>query len=65
MTPELKPCPFCEATPHKGFGKKEFCQLHGDPFQRFSIWCPTGHAKITEQNEEAAITAWNTRKAAS
>lgn len=59
--PELKPCPFCGATPHRGLGKVERCQRHGEPFQRFSVWCPHGHANITAMNEEQAYAAWNTR----
>lgn len=55
------PCPFCGATPHRGPGKVEHCQLHGEPFQRFSVWCPRGHAKITGRNESAAREEWNMR----
>lgn len=58
---ELLPCPLCGATPHRGPGKVENCQLHGEPFQRYSIWCPHQHAKVTAQSEDAAQAAWNTR----
>jgi hypothetical protein len=47
---ELKPCPFCGATPHRGFGKTYHDQLHGEPHQDFSIWCPKDHAKVTSVN---------------
>lgn len=51
-------CPFCKATPHHGLGKVEHCQLHGEPFQRFSIWCPHGCAKITRMTETSARKDW-------
>lgn len=54
-------CPFCGATPHHGLGKVQHCQLHGEPFQDFSIWCPSGCAKITRRNEKIARLVWNTR----
>jgi hypothetical protein len=57
----LKPCPFCKASPHKGFGKVHHDQLHGEPQQDFSIWCPKGHAKVTRVNAGQAAEEWNTR----
>lgn len=57
----LKPCPFCGATPHRGPGKVQHDQLHGEPFQNFSIWCPHSHAKVTRVNAEQAAADWNTR----
>lgn len=57
----LLACPFCGATPHRGLGKVRNCQIHGDPFQDFSIWCPRGHAKITTPTEDMARAAWNQR----
>lgn len=60
-TTKAAPCPFCGATPHHGLGKVQHCQLHGDPFQDFSIWCPKGHAKITAPNEEMVLERWNRR----
>lgn len=59
----LEPCPFDGATPHKGAGKNQHCQLHGEVFQAYSIWCPHGCAKITEPSEESARLRWNTRAA--
>ena len=60
MPTRLK-CPFCGATPHNGLNKVQYDQLHGEPFQTYSIWCPHGCARITENNIEAATTRWNTR----
>lgn len=60
---DLMPCPFCGATPHQGLGKVWYDQLHGDPHQDFSIWCPHHCARITRGERNAAITAWNTRVA--
>ena len=57
----LKPCPFCGATPHRGLGKVYYDQLHGEPQQNYSIWCPRGHAKITRVDCEQATEEWNTR----
>lgn len=61
MTADLKKCPFCGATPHRGLTPVQHDQLHGDPFQRYRIWCPKGHASVEEVNEEQAVEAWNTR----
>lgn len=58
------PCPFCGATPKRGLSKIRYCQLHGDPFQEYLIWCPKGHAKITGVDEAQALQQWNTRAAA-
>lgn len=60
---KLLPCPFCGANPHRGLEKVRHCQMHGDPLQDYSIWCPKGHAKLTERSEAVAIAAWNTRAA--
>jgi len=60
----LPGCPFCGATPHRGLGKKESCQMHGEPFQRYSIWCPKGHANVTAQNEAMARQEWSSRAGA-
>lgn len=60
-TAKSLPCPFCGARPHHGLGKVEHCSLHGEPFQRFNIWCPKGHAKVSGANEELANREWNTR----
>ncbi len=60
---KLLPCPFCGANPHRGPEKVRHCQMHGDPLQDYSIWCPKGHAKLTERSETVAIAAWNTRAA--
>lgn len=56
---ELRRCPFCNATPHKGATKVQHDQLHGDSFQRYRIWCPHGCANIERVNEEQAREAWN------
>lgn len=58
---QMTACPFCGATPHRGPTKVEYCQLHGDPFQRYRLWCPHGCATILRQTEAEAIAAWNTR----
>jgi hypothetical protein len=56
---ELRRCPFCNATPHKGATKVQHDQLHGEPFQRYRIWCPHGCANIERMNDEQAREAWN------
>lgn len=61
MVNELKPCPLCGKHPHHGLGKLQHCQLHGEPFQNFRIWCTAGHAQVEEASRELAFTAWNTR----
>lgn len=55
------PCPFCGATPHRGLSKVKHCQLHGDPYHDYLIWCPKGHAKVVGTTEYFALTEWNTR----
>lgn len=60
-TQDLLPCPFCGAKPHQGLGKLQYCQLHGDPFQRFHIKCPKGHAEIDGVTRERAVEGWNAR----
>jgi len=57
----LKPCPFCGAHPHHGQMKVEYCQLHGDAFQRFRVWCPHSCAEKIGASREQAIIAWNRR----
>jgi hypothetical protein len=54
----LPPCPFCGAHPHHGLSKVMYDGLHGDPYQRFQVWCPNGHAKVDKVNREQAFTAW-------
>lgn len=61
MSQELKSCPFCGATPHQGKTKIEYDQLHGEPFQRYQIFCPHQCAHVIESGEELARTRWNTR----
>jgi len=58
---ELLACPFCGAQPHRGQGKVQHDQLHGEPFQRYLIWCPHRCARIDGMNEFQAVAAWNTR----
>jgi hypothetical protein len=54
----LPPCPFCGAHPHHGLSKVMYDGLHGDPYQRFQVWCPNGHAKVDKVNREQAFAAW-------
>jgi hypothetical protein len=58
----LPPCPFCGAHPHHGLSKVMYDGLHGDPYQRFQVWCPNGHARVDKVNREQAFAAWNTRQ---
>lgn len=58
-------CPFCGATPHHGLGKVEHCQLHGEPYQRWNIKCPHGHASIWGMDKADALRVWNSRVPAS
>lgn len=60
----LAPCPFCNATPHKGPVKAALDQS-GNGHQDFRIWCPKGRAKVTRPSESLAREEWNTRIAAS
>ena len=62
--PVLFPCPFCGAQPHHGLSKVMHDGLHGDPYQRFLVWCPKDHAKVDKVNREQAFAAWNTRQPA-
>lgn len=59
----LASCPFCGATPHRGKMGVQYDQLHGEPFQRYRVWCPHGCASIDRINEEQTRAAWNTRHA--
>lgn len=61
----LEPCPFCGATPHQGLAPTASCQLHGEPIQRYRVWCPHSCAMKDGVNKAQAITAWNTRQALS
>lgn len=69
MVTEVKPkvavnlavCPFCGATPHRGKMGVQYDQLHGEPFQRYRVWCPHGCASLDRVNAEQAIAAWNRR----
>lgn len=65
MQDDAKPialrCPLCGAKPHYGLQKVEHCSLHGEPFQRFAIWCPKGHVRVDAMNEALALKEWNTR----
>ncbi len=68
---ELKACPFCGRKPIIGLGKKQGCQLHGEPMQSVTVSCscefhPAVHTgdinnggKFKAQQE--AIAKWNTR----
>lgn len=54
-------CPFCGKNPAHGLTKVQYCQLHGDPFQDFQIYCPDGHCKIVAGDRERCTEIWNTR----
>lgn len=58
---QLLPCPFCGSAPHHGLTKVKHCQLHGDPYQNYRIWCPKGCARFECGDEPRAHSAWNTR----
>jgi len=32
-------CPFCGKKPQVALGKKNYCQLHGDPYQGVRVFC--------------------------
>ena len=57
----LLPCPFCGASAHQGLTKVQHDQLHGEPFQRFEVWCPANCARINRVNRTQAVAAWNNR----
>lgn len=58
---DLLPCPFCGARPHQNQEKVRRCQLHGEPFQDFTVKCPHGCAQQMRGSRDAAIAAWNRR----
>ncbi|MND54121.1 hypothetical protein D3C87_908410 [compost metagenome] len=60
---KLKPCPFCGSHPVHGLMKVEYCQLHGEPFQRARVNCPHGHAEIICSSLAEAKKKWNRRPA--
>lgn len=60
MSGRLLPCPFCGKRPSFGPTKKQYCQLHGKPFQNYAIWCE-GHARIVQPHKDAAERVWNSR----
>lgn len=65
----LDTCPFCGAKPKHGLGKIQYDQLHGDPCQRYRVWCPMGsgvsfdgsHARIDGCDQQVAFGLWNQR----
>ena len=61
MREKVLPCPFCGAHPHHGLTKIMHCQLHGDPYQNFRIWCPHKCAQVECGDETRAAKKWNTR----
>ena len=56
----LLPCPFCGKPPKQGQGPKRHCQLHGEPYQHWIIWCEH-HCRIEMPDRESATREWNTR----
>lgn len=54
------PCPFCGRPPKHGQTKKQYCQLHGEPFQNYTVWCE-GHARIVQGTKQQCEIEWNTR----
>lgn len=61
MDEKPKRCPFCGARPHQGEGKVRHCQLHGEPFQDFYVWCPHLCARKSGGNRASAVKEWNKR----
>ena len=65
----LATCPFCDAKPKHGLGKVQYDQLHGDPFQRYRVWCPMGsgvsfegsHARLEAADAQTTAGLWNQR----
>ena len=57
----LAPCPFCGNAPHHGLTKVKHCQLHGDSYQDYRIWCPKGHAQVECASRDYATAEWNRR----
>ena len=58
--PELLPCPFCGAKPHRNMSKVKHDQLHGEPYQDLIVKCPHLCASM-EGGEGTVIELWNTR----
>lgn len=73
----LKPCPFCGSKPLIHLGKKNYCQLHGDPYQGYIVKCSNGYCVARngiggvgdifnggkEKAYAEAVSKWNTRAA--
>jgi hypothetical protein len=66
----LLPCPFCGSTPRHGLGKVQHCQLHGDPYQNYRVWCAkdgahydSSHARVSAGDKDRAVAAWNAHSA--
>jgi hypothetical protein len=61
LLPAVERCPFDGATAHHGPTAVQHDQLHGEPYQRYRVWCPHGCASIERMNKAQAIEAWNRR----
>jgi hypothetical protein len=65
MSEELKPCPFCGGQPTWWKTKKQYCQLHGEPYQHDVLGCRKPRCRvqpvICETIREHAIDIWNFR----
>lgn len=58
---QLKGCPMCGMKPAHGPTKVKHCQLHGEPYQDYRIWCRSRCSFIERSDLESAIEAWNDR----
>lgn len=49
------------SNPHTRLLKQQSCQLHGEPYQDWMVYCPKLHVQMKAPTKELAIKQWNDR----